>query len=289
VSKIARALYRTLPPRIVTVEELEQVGWTGALDAAQRYRQDVGITLAQWCQQRIRGAILDWLSKNSPGSRDQQRRGTAPVRIDLEHAIGTVSSVPVTGDIHTRVTLEKLFRRARLQRRTSRILRAYYLKEQSAKQIASRFGISESRVSQLLRVGLKRLMAVTSRPRCYRRDRAGNPIAILKCGYCKNVFTYSQELTRTGKIRRTPHLPGGHILPVYCGPRCARKATVTHAKLTDPARLRHLYHDCGLSMKGVAEEIDCAPSAVVMAMRRFGIPARPQGWPPGKRRRDGVS
>ena len=55
--------------RFVEIEDIMQAGYIGLVEAAQRYTPQEGVTFAAYAAQRIRGAILDSLRRNSNLSR----------------------------------------------------------------------------------------------------------------------------------------------------------------------------------------------------------------------------
>jgi DNA-binding CsgD family transcriptional regulator len=95
----------------------------------------------------------------------------------------------------------------------------------------------------------------------------------------------------------TRRLPGRlpvEVTQLRCAHCGAVDKTVKHPdrrgaypELTDAERLRELYIDEGLSTRRIARRIGCTDRAVYNALRRHGIPTRPQPehlrrtWEPG--------
>lgn len=292
IRRLAKKIHANLPRNTIDLEDLISEGWIGALQAAYKFNLDCGVTFNQFSATRVEGQIRDWLRNQDHLTRTQrssvkkelnegreiQPYLASPVRFDglIECSVAdsSKSSVAVFESQHT---LRRLFKRAELNKRTSRILRDHFLRGKPQQELALKYGVGPNRISQIIQSGIKKLhTASIPRSRVYRRDRTSHPVIVLTCGLCRITFTYHLEM-RYGRVRR-------RYTPKFCSSACARSATATHTKTGNRELLRRLYWDCEMTRDEVAAEIGCAPSAVSRAMKKFKIPTRSCGWTKGRKR-----
>lgn len=136
--RVACARKRHLPRRI-DLDEIKSAAYMGLVQAAGRYDADRGVPFTTFAYPRIVGAILDYA---------RELRGE--VSLDAEDSDGgslkdTVVARP-DGDA------EELFEDLTygLDDRAVHVLRCYYIDDVPMKEIGSRIGVTESRVSQML-------------------------------------------------------------------------------------------------------------------------------------------
>jgi RNA polymerase sigma factor for flagellar operon FliA len=72
VQQIARSV-KSGKPSCVELDDLEQAGMVGLIEAAGRYVHSKGVDFSSYASQRVRGAILDELRKNDTCSRGTRR------------------------------------------------------------------------------------------------------------------------------------------------------------------------------------------------------------------------
>ena len=75
---------------IVEFDDLLQIGLMGLIEAAQRYTRQEGISFESYAVIRVRGAINDFLRKNSTLSRKSMKinKSVNAARVRLEHELG---------------------------------------------------------------------------------------------------------------------------------------------------------------------------------------------------------
>ena len=83
-------LYHGRVGRFVEIEDIMQAGYIGLVEAAQRYVPQEDASFATYAAQRVRGAILDMLRRNSNLSRKavSLRQATMRVRSALSQKLG---------------------------------------------------------------------------------------------------------------------------------------------------------------------------------------------------------
>lgn len=88
VEKIALHIKRRLPSHI-ELEDLLQAGFVGLLEARKHFKSDMGASFETFSSNRIKGAIIDSLRKNSWGSREtlknMRRINEAICKIEQRH------------------------------------------------------------------------------------------------------------------------------------------------------------------------------------------------------------
>lgn len=73
VVKIAKHFKRKLPSHI-ELNDLIQSGYVGLLEAKKNFKPDVGVTFDTFASNRIKGAMIDDMRKNSWGTRESLRQ-----------------------------------------------------------------------------------------------------------------------------------------------------------------------------------------------------------------------
>ncbi len=146
-NKLAFQKKKTLP-RHVDVEDIRSAAYYGLVEAASRYNPDLGVAFSTFAYPRIFGAIHDFLRKEGYGKRGQfspvmSLSGDAEGEAELEDL---VAAKPERNDEEFLevVSLD-------LGPQAKEVLRLYFIDEQSMKEVGERFGVSESRISQLIK------------------------------------------------------------------------------------------------------------------------------------------
>ncbi len=171
----AARIFRRVPSS-VGFDALLSAGWTGAVTAVDRFRPDAGASLSTFADRHVRGAILDYLRSLDDLTRDHRRKLVAEgaelpetISLDVEVRSKNWQTVPLLGlfaddggagrqaALEARIDVEELMRRANLSPRTEAIIREHFLGERLMREVASRWGINESRVSQICKDGLAKL------------------------------------------------------------------------------------------------------------------------------------
>jgi RNA polymerase sigma factor (sigma-70 family) len=136
VAALAQRLKRPLPAWI-ELDELKADGAVGLVYAAIRFDRRRGVPFARFATRYIRGTMIDGL----------RRRGRAPVprwNCDVAMLDGRFEQIDARADARTLLRLQPDARR-RL------VLLLYYLDGLTMKRIGGMLGISEGRVSQLVK------------------------------------------------------------------------------------------------------------------------------------------
>lgn len=126
------------------LDDLEQAGAVGYLQAAQRFDPSRGTHFRSFAARRIAGAALDWLK-----AENQQRRGEVPLEVEL------VGGNDGFEDLTANDVREELLRP--LPERTRLMAELYFFEGHTLREVADRFRITETRVSQLLKHVRRRL------------------------------------------------------------------------------------------------------------------------------------
>jgi RNA polymerase sigma factor (sigma-70 family) len=144
VTAVARRLKRSLPPW-VELDELLADGALGLLHAAIRFDRKRGVPFARFATRYIRAAMIDAV----------RRRRHAPLPLgDCE-----VASVdPHFERVDHRLDARAIVARERDARRRLVVV-LYFFDQLTMKRVGRRLGVSEARVSQLVKGSLERLRA----------------------------------------------------------------------------------------------------------------------------------
>lgn len=163
--RLALLLSRSLPA-FVDPDALESDAMLGLVQAARTFDAGRGVSFATYATLRIRGAMLD-------GLRERQHLRTSkaiPRMLSLSLPVGwaddgrpdtledriAADQEPVGAEAERRDEIDWLLSRAGTRGR--RELECYYLEGERQERIATRFGLSASRISQRLSATRRRLM-----------------------------------------------------------------------------------------------------------------------------------
>jgi len=147
-NKLAYQKKKTLPA-FVDVEELKSAAYMGLVEAASRFNPELGVEFSTFAYPRVFGAIHDYLREMGWGKRDEHVRafslnvtdeGSDCCRGDL------IEAKPDNNcdELMEVITLD-------LDEQAEQVLRFYFIDEYSMKEVGAKFGVSESRISQLIK------------------------------------------------------------------------------------------------------------------------------------------
>ena len=149
-NKLALQRKKTLP-RFIDIEDLRSAAYLGLVEAANRFNPDMGNCFSTFAYPRINGAIIDylrdlgWLKKGdscSIASLD------APVADSETNVLGdSIAAKEERQDDEE--MLEVISQNLDDQAKT--VLGHYFIDEMSMKQIGEKFGVTEGRISQLIK------------------------------------------------------------------------------------------------------------------------------------------
>jgi len=131
-------------PKKVDIDDLKSAAYFGLVDAAQKYIESKSSfgTYARW---RITGEIKDFIRESC---RDNSRCSISLDQPD-ENGNSLAESVPQKQEVQTNDFFEETTKK--LNDLDKNILSMYYVKDMSMKEIGSKIGVSESRISQILK------------------------------------------------------------------------------------------------------------------------------------------
>lgn len=146
-NKLACQKKRTLPKH-VDIEDLKSAAYMGLVEAASRYDSEQGVAFSTYAYPRVFGAIHDWLRQQSWGKRGET---TSVQSLDYSNddcKIGDlIESRPERNDEEFLEHVSSVLDDANAKD----ILRCYFIDESSMKEVGEKFGVSESRISQIFK------------------------------------------------------------------------------------------------------------------------------------------
>lgn len=147
-NKIAYQKKRSLP-RFIDIEDLRSAAYLGLVEAASRYNPELGICFSTFAYPRINGAILDYVR-----SQGWLKRGDTCYIVSLDAPLTEESCV--LGDAieaKEECNQEEIFEviSSDLDNQAKSVLRCYFIDELSMKEVGQKFGVSEGRISQLIK------------------------------------------------------------------------------------------------------------------------------------------
>lgn len=133
-------------PRFVDIEDLKSAAYLGLVEAASRYDPEYGVAFSTYAYPRIFGAIHDWLRNEGWGKRGESSK---LLSLDIENdECSLKESVVAKDERNDKEFLEVVS--FDLGQQAEDILRRYFIDLYSMKEVGKRFGVSESRISQLI-------------------------------------------------------------------------------------------------------------------------------------------
>lgn len=117
-------------PKNITLDELRSAAYLGLIDAANKFNSDYSCSFSTYARFRIIGSIKDYLKKSKVNF------------IELKDNYFSIFDYDKLGFI------DDLF--SFLDYTGQNIMKMYYIENKSMKQIGDIFGVSESRISQMI-------------------------------------------------------------------------------------------------------------------------------------------
>jgi RNA polymerase sigma factor (sigma-70 family) len=156
VVTIAKWLFRKLPYAAGAdqCEELIQAGYLGAIRAVDEFDPARGASLETYAGHCIRSAILDFMRRCDPLTklhRRQVRRGVVQAPTFVHSTVRPIkdeSSLHSINSICNSADVSNILDKAELSNRNRDILLRCY-SDQTMKEIGERYGVHESRISQI--------------------------------------------------------------------------------------------------------------------------------------------
>lgn len=150
-NKLAYQKKKTLP-NFIDIEELKSAAYLGLVEAASRFDPSVGVVFSTFAYPRIFGAIHDYLREQG-----WLKKGTESVTmLSLDAPCGDDSEATVwrdTIEAKAEDDIEESFEviTLNLDHQARTVLKHYFIDEYSMKEVGDMFGVSESRISQLIK------------------------------------------------------------------------------------------------------------------------------------------
>lgn len=148
-NKLAYKTKKTMP-KFIGIDELRSAAYLGLVEAASRYNPDLGVAFSTFAYRRIFGAIYDYL-------RELGCLKTTVLSLDLPSADGCTinDSLAAKEEKKTEEFTEVIS--LSLGEQAAEILGEYFIRSETMKDIGKRLGVTESRVSQLIRLYKQKL------------------------------------------------------------------------------------------------------------------------------------
>ncbi len=173
VGLLAKRIYCQLP-KSIDFEDVHSAGTVGLIKAADRF--DGRVKFWSYAQHRVRSEILDYLRGLDHLSRNERRKvratgvegeaGLAPLSLSMEMEKGGLVDIVVDArplpdslaeDSERRHLLQAAIRR--LPKREREVIKGRYFCGDTCADIGRRFGVNESRVSQIKGAAIESLAA----------------------------------------------------------------------------------------------------------------------------------
>lgn len=156
-NKLAYQKKRSLP-NFVDVEELKSAAYMGLCEAASRYNPDFGVAFSTFAYPRVFGAIHDYLREMGWGKRSE------PIQVlSLDSSTSDDKESTLGGTIEAKAEhdSDEFFEviALSLDEQADKVLRSYFIDEHSMKEVGEQFGVSEGRISQLIKQYKERIRA----------------------------------------------------------------------------------------------------------------------------------
>ena len=144
-------------PSFIDAEALQSAAYLGLVEAASRYDPERGVLFTAFAYRRILGAIDDYLRELQWGGKlNHVDMASLDIRVDEE--CGTLADI-IEGrsdvDHEGKEALEVVA--TKLGSRATEIFRYCFIDELSMREVGEKFGVSESRISQLIAEYRKKL------------------------------------------------------------------------------------------------------------------------------------
>jgi RNA polymerase sigma factor (sigma-70 family) len=149
-NKLAYQRKKTLP-KFVDIEDLKSAAYLGLVEAATRFDPAFGVAFSTFAYPRIFGAIHDYLREQG-----WFKRGDLTPVLSLDTAPNEDQECSLKDTIEAKSepdTEESFdFLTFCLEPQAKKVLRHYFIEDYSMKEVGEKIGISESRVSQLIKI-----------------------------------------------------------------------------------------------------------------------------------------
>lgn len=148
-NKLASQKKKTLP-RFIDFEDLRSAAYLGLVEAANRFNPNIGICFSTFAYSRINGAMIDYLRNQG-----WLKRGSACFIVSLDSKTSDDScnfgdTIEAKKEVKNQdEILETIL--FKLEDQAKSVLKHYFIDQLSMKEVGQKIGVTEGRVSQLIK------------------------------------------------------------------------------------------------------------------------------------------
>lgn len=148
-NKLANRKKKSLP-KFIDLEEVKSAAYLGLVEAASRYKPELNVEFTTFSYPRIWGAIHDYLREQGWMKRGEYQQMLSLDVPNTESENGNLSDmIEAKPQDDTEECFEVIT--LKLGYQAKEVLRHYFIDEYSMKEVGDKFGVSESRISQLIK------------------------------------------------------------------------------------------------------------------------------------------
>ena len=148
-NKLAYQKKKSLP-RFVDVEELKSAAYLGLVEAASRFDPERGVAFSTFAYPRVFGAIHDHLRAQGWGKKTEPRSAVS-LDSEMSDSEGCVLKDTLEAKVERSDNEFLEVVSQNLDKQAKAVLRYYFIDAYSMKEVGEKFGVSESRISQLIK------------------------------------------------------------------------------------------------------------------------------------------
>ena len=151
-NKLACQKKKTLP-NFIDLDEIKSAAYMGLVEAATRYKPEMGVKFTTFSYTRIFGAIHDYLREQGWMKKDGEYQTMQNLDYQIADSDGKKCTIMDSIAAKCEDTTEECFEvvTLKLDDQAKKILRTYFIEEYSMKEVGDQIGVSESRVCQLIK------------------------------------------------------------------------------------------------------------------------------------------
>lgn len=146
-NKLAFQKKRVLPA-FIDIEDIKSAAYLGLVEAASKFDFDLGVSFSTFAYRRIFGAIHDHLRKDGFGKRGEYLTSHS-LNDRQEDGSCMQDSMKAKEDNNRDEFLDLIS--VDLDNQAKEVIQYYFIDEYSMKEVGEKFGVSESRISQLIK------------------------------------------------------------------------------------------------------------------------------------------
>jgi RNA polymerase sigma factor (sigma-70 family) len=148
-NKLAYQKKRVLPD-FIDFEELQSAAYMGLVEAASRFDSSKGVAFSTFAYPRIWGEINDYLRQLGWGKRGENLQvASLDSTVGDDEECSLKEMIKAKEEFNENEFLEVVSQD--LDEQAEEVIKCYFIDEYSMKDIGNQFGVSESRISQLIK------------------------------------------------------------------------------------------------------------------------------------------